>query len=53
MVKYMWDTTKPDGTLRKLLGVSKIYSLGWKAKIGQKKRNELVENFQRFEKIGE
>ena len=29
-----WDTSKPDGTPRKLMNVSKINSLGWKAKIG-------------------
>lgn len=25
-----WDTTKPDGTMRKLTDVSKLHSLGWK-----------------------
>ena len=28
-----WDTSKPDGTPRKLLDVTRIHSLGWKAKI--------------------
>lgn len=28
-----WDTTKPDGTPRKLLDVSKLKSLGWKPSI--------------------
>jgi GDP-L-fucose synthase len=27
------DTTKPDGTPRKLLDVSKLYGLGWRAKV--------------------
>ena len=31
--KIIWDETKPDGTPRKLMDVSKINSLGWKAKI--------------------
>lgn len=30
------DTSKPDGTPRKLLDVSRIQGLGWKAKIGLK-----------------
>ena len=37
VVKYdreiKWDTSKPNGTPRKLLDVSKIKSLGWSPKI--------------------
>lgn len=29
-----WDSTKPDGTPRKLMDVSRMTSFGWKAKIG-------------------
>ena len=32
--KLDWDTSKPDGTPRKLLDVSKMKELGWEAKIG-------------------
>jgi GDP-L-fucose synthase len=31
--KIIWDESKPDGTPRKLLDVSKIHNLGWKHKI--------------------
>jgi len=30
--KIVWDTTKPDGTFRKLLDSSKIIQFGWQAK---------------------
>jgi GDP-L-fucose synthase len=29
--KFVQDTTKPDGTMRKVMDVGKIHSLGWKA----------------------
>ncbi len=29
-----WDTTKPDGTPRKLLDVGRLAALGWRARIG-------------------
>jgi len=32
--KIVWDTSKPDGTPRKLLDVSKLASHGWRARIG-------------------
>lgn len=32
--KLVFDTSMPDGTFQKLLDVSKIHSLGWKAEIG-------------------
>jgi GDP-L-fucose synthase len=32
--RIAWDTSKPDGTPRKLLDVSRLCHLGWEAKIG-------------------
>ena len=32
--ELVWDTSKPDGTPRKLLDVSRLKALGWEASIG-------------------
>jgi GDP-L-fucose synthase len=32
--RVTWDATKPDGTPRKLLDVSRMTALGWRARIG-------------------
>jgi len=37
-----WDTSKPDGTPRKLLDVSKIHEMGWKAKTSLRHGIELA-----------
>ncbi|MBS4044338.1 MAG: GDP-L-fucose synthase [Chitinophagaceae bacterium] len=46
--EIVWDTTKPDGTPRKLMDVSKLASKGWKASIsleeGIKKVYEEIKN---------
>ena len=34
--KFVQDTSKPDGTMRKVMDVAKIQGLGWKAKTGLK-----------------
>ena len=31
--ELVWDTSKPDGTPRKLLDVSRLHALGWRHKI--------------------
>ncbi len=31
--EIIWDSTKPDGTPRKLMDVSKMHELGWKHKV--------------------
>lgn len=38
----IYDTTKPDGTMRKLTEVSKIHDLGWKHKININKGLEMM-----------
>lgn len=42
--ELIFDTSKPDGTPRKLLDVSKIHSLGWKHKIDLESGIKMVWN---------
>ncbi len=35
--RIVWDASKPDGTPRKLLDVSRLHALGWKARINLRK----------------
>ena len=39
--QIVWDKSKPDGTPRKLLDVSKLFSYGWRPKISLKQGIEL------------
>ncbi|HEX2861354.1 MAG TPA: GDP-L-fucose synthase, partial [Lacunisphaera sp.] len=38
--RIAWDSTKPDGTPRKLMDVSRLTALGWKAKISSSSARE-------------
>ncbi|MGN6291479.1 MAG: GDP-L-fucose synthase [Chitinophagaceae bacterium] len=46
------DSSKPDGTPRKLMDVSKLHKLGWKAKIGLEEGIRRVYEDKFAEKIG-
>jgi GDP-L-fucose synthase len=45
--ELVFDSTKPDGTPRKLLDVGKIHSLGWKAQVGL--RDGLTETYRWYQ----
>ncbi|MGO4770111.1 GDP-L-fucose synthase family protein [Flavobacterium sp. W22_SRS_FK3] len=54
--EIIWDATKPDGTPRKLMDVSKMHNLGWKHKIElhegiQKTYNWFLENSDAFKQV--
>lgn len=54
--KIVWDSTKPDGTPRKLMDISKMYNLGWKHKtelsIGVEKTYQwFLENIAQFKQV--
>ena len=43
--KIIWDSSKPDGTPRKLMDISKMHSLGWKHKIKLEQGIQLTYNW--------
>lgn len=52
----IWDATKPDGTPRKLMDISKMHDLGWKHKVDleegiQMTYNWFVENVENVKKV--
>ena len=54
--KIIWDETKPDGTPRKLMDVSKMHRLGWKHKVNleegiQKTYNWFFENIKNYKEV--
>jgi GDP-L-fucose synthase len=54
--KIIWDNTKPDGTPRKLMDVSKIHALGWKHQVNleegiQKTYDWFLENNNTYKEV--
>ena len=48
--ELQWDTTKPDGTPRKLMDVSRLHNFGWKHKIELREGiTEVYEAFKKYE----
>jgi GDP-L-fucose synthase len=54
--QIIWDDTKPDGTPRKLMDVSKMHNVGWKHKVGleegiQKTYKWFLENIENYKEV--
>lgn len=54
--EIIWDSTKPDGTARKLMDVSKMHELGWKHQVQleegiQKTYDWFLENAGKFKEV--
>lgn len=43
--EIIWDRSKPDGTPRKLMDISKMHELGWRHKVGLEKGIKLTYNW--------
>jgi len=50
--RITWDASKPDGTPRKLMDVSRLTNLGWKARLGFREGIEKAYASFRTEKAG-
>ena len=54
--EIIWDATKPDGTPRKLMDISKMHALGWKHKVSleegiQKTYDWFLKNVDNIKKV--
>lgn len=54
--KIVWDDTKPDGTPRKLMDISKMHGLGWKHKVNLEQGIQMtydwfVQNVENVKKV--
>ncbi|TDD98350.1 GDP-L-fucose synthase family protein [Flavobacterium cellulosilyticum] len=54
--EIIWDSTKPDGTPRKLMDISKMHALGWKHQVQleegiQKTYNWFLQNATKFKEV--
>jgi GDP-L-fucose synthase len=54
--KIIWDSSKPDGTPRKLMDVSKMHELGWKHQVDleegiQKTYDWFLQNIENFKQV--
>lgn len=52
----IWDATKPDGTPRKLMDISKMHQLGWKHQVDlqngiEKTYQWFLENIEKFKEV--